>query len=111
MIHRLVISVCPREVGIVVMPVERGERARRLNAGAILKHLAALVARRGLAEHVEIRDGCAGGCRLRGPNVSVSIYPPIRPGEREDHVAIGWKTYVTSLKTLDCLARVIDDCL
>ena len=94
---------------MVVMPVEHGDRARRLSASAILKHLEALVARRGLGEHVEVRDACAGGCRLRGPNVSVTIYPPVRPGEREDHVAIGWKTYVTSLKTLDCLARVIDD--
>ncbi len=109
MSHRLVVSVCPREAGIVVMPVSRGERARRLNASAILKQLEALVAERGLREQVEIRDACAGGCRLNGPNVSVTIYPPVRPGERPDHVAIGWKSYVASLKTLDCLARVIDD--
>jgi hypothetical protein len=107
--RRLVVSVCAREAGVVVMPVERGERRRRLDAPAIQRHLAALVARRGLAEHVEIRDACAGGCRLRGPNVSVSIYPPARPGERPDHVAVGWKTYVTSLGDLDCLSQVIDD--
>ena len=109
--RRLVISVCPREGGTVVMPVEAGARARRLNASAILRELEALVARRGLSGHVTIRDACAGGCRLRGPNVTVTLYPPVRPGEREDHVAVGWKTYVTSLKTLDCLARVIDESL
>jgi hypothetical protein len=109
MMRRLVVSVCPREGGMVVMPVERGERARRLNATAILRELEALVARRGLAAHVTIRDACAGGCRLRGPNVTVTRYPPVRPGEREDHVAVGWKTYVTSLRTLDCLAAVIDE--
>jgi hypothetical protein len=108
-VKRLVISVCPREGGRVVLPVERGGRARRLDAGAILRHLEALVARRGLAEHVRIRDACAGGCGLRGPNVTVTIYPPLRPGERPDHVAVGWKTYVASLTALDCLARVIDD--
>jgi len=91
------------------MPVERGERRRRLDATAVFTHLEAVVARRGLREHVEIREACAGGCRLNGPNVSVTIYPPRRPGEREDHVAVGWKTYVTSLRSLDCLARVIDD--
>ena len=109
MMRRLVISVCPREAGMVVMPVERGERARRLGASAIQQHLEALVARRDLGAHVEIRDACAGGCRLKGPNVSVTIYPPARPGERPDHVAIGWKTYVTSLRDLDCLAQVIDE--
>jgi hypothetical protein len=43
--------------------------------------------------------------------VSVIVYPPVRPGETPDHVAIGWKTYVASLGTLDCLARVIDESL
>ena len=107
--RRLVISVCRRECGTVVMPVKRGGRKRRLDATAILEHLDALVAERGLAEHVEVREACAGGCRYLGPNVSVSIYPPHRAGEREDHVAIAWKTYVGSLKTLDCLAQVIDE--
>jgi hypothetical protein len=37
------------------------------------------------------------------------MFPLTRPGEREDHVAVGWKTYVYSLGTLDCLAAVIDD--
>lgn len=109
MTRRLVISVCPREGGTVVLPVERGGRARRLDADATLRQLEALVARRGLAEQVRIRDACAGGCGLRGPNVTVTIYPPVRPGERPDHVAVGWKTYVTSLGALDYLARVIDD--
>ena len=109
MTRRLVISVCPRESGTVVLPVERGGRARRLDADAIFRQLEALVARRGLAEQVGIRDACAGGCGLRGPNVTVTIYPPVRPGARPDHVAVGWKTYVTSLGALDCLARVIDD--
>lgn len=109
MTRRLVISVCPREGGTVVMPVERGGRARRLNADAILRHLQTLVDERGLAAEVRVRDACAGGCGLRGPNVTVTIYPPVPPGERPDHVAVAWKTYVASLKTLDCLARVIDD--
>ena len=91
------------------MPVEGGGRARRLNADAILRHLQTLVDARGLGAEVRIRDACAGGCGLRGPNVTVTIYPPVRPGERPDHVAVAWKTYVASLKTLDCLARVIDD--
>jgi hypothetical protein len=107
--RRLVVSVCRRECGIVVMPVERGGRRRRLDATAILKHLDALVAQRGLAEHVEVREACAGGCRFLGPNVSVTIYPPRRPGERDDHVAVAWKTYVGSLKSLDSLARIVDE--
>ena len=49
------------------------------------------------------------GCSGAGPNVSVEMFPLTRPGAREDHVAVGWKTYVYSLGTLDCLAAVIDD--
>jgi hypothetical protein len=37
------------------------------------------------------------------------MYAPVRPGEKPDHVSIGWKTYVASLDALDCLARVIED--
>ena len=109
MTRRLVISVCGRELGTVVLPVERGGRARRLDARAIARQLSALVARRGLTDSVAVRDACAGGCGQRGPNVTVTIYPPIRPSEKPDHVAVGWKTYVASLATLECLARVIDD--
>ena len=109
MTRRLVISVCPREGGTVLMPVEQGERARRMDANAVLRQLQALVERRGLGEQVRIRDACAGGCGLRGPNVTVTIYPAVHPGERSDHVSVGWKTYVASLKSLDCLARVIDE--
>jgi hypothetical protein len=107
--RRLVVTVCPRERGVVVLPVTRGGRARRLDAPMILTQLRELVAERGLAERVRFREGCAGGCSGAGPNVSVEMFPLTRPGEREDHVAVGWKTYVYSLGTLDCLAAVIDD--
>ena len=40
---------------------------------------------------------------------SVDIFPVPPPGEPPDSVAIGWKTYVYSLASLDCLARVIDE--
>ena len=109
MTRRLVISVCQREPGTIVLPVERGGRARRLDAAAITRHLAALIARRGLTDTVRVSDACAGGCGLRGPNVTVTMYAPVRPGEKPDHVSIGWKTYVGSLDALDCLARVIED--
>jgi hypothetical protein len=107
--RRLVVTVCPRERGVVVLPVTRGGRAHRLDAPMILTHLRELVAERGLAGRVRFREGCAGGCSGAGPNVSVEMFPLTRPGEREDHVAVGWKTYVYSLGTLDCLAAVIDD--
>ena len=109
MTRRLVISVCSRERGTVLLPVERGGRARRLDSGAVARHLETLVARRGLAQHVRISDACAGGCWMDGLNVTVTIFPAVRPGERPDHVAIARKTYVASLSTLDYLARVIDD--
>ena len=56
-----------------------------------------------------MRAACAGGCTSAGPNVGVVIYPAGNAGEAVDHVAIGWKTYVYSLRQLDCLARVITD--
>jgi hypothetical protein len=107
--RRLVISVCQRETGTVVLPIERGGRARRLDARAIARHLEALIARRELTHAVRVSDACAGGCSMRGPNVTVTIYAPVRPGDKPDHVSIGWKTYVASLGALDCLARVIDE--
>ena len=107
--RRLVITVCPREPGVVVLPVERGGRARRLDTAAIARELRELIARRGLVEHVSLREGCAGGCGAEGPNVDVTIYPQAPPDGRPDHVAVGWKTYVYSLATLDCLATVIDE--
>ncbi len=108
-IGRLVVTVCPRERGVVTLPLERGDRATRLDADAVLEALRALVARRGLTEYVQIRDGCAGGCSGTGPNVDVRIYAAPVPGERVDHVALGWKTYVYSLSTLPSLADVIDE--
>jgi hypothetical protein len=107
--RRLVITVCPREPGLVTLPIAPGGRAVRLSAAAILRHLRALVAERGLGERVRLREGCAGGCSGAGPNVSVEIFPLTRPGEREDHVAVDWKTYVYSLASLECLAAVIED--
>jgi hypothetical protein len=96
---------------VVVLPVERGGRAVRMDAAAVRRHLEALVAARGLGDRVRLREGCAGGCAGAGPNVDVGIYARPRPGERADHVAIGWKTYVYSLPALDCLAAVIEDTL
>jgi hypothetical protein len=107
--RRLVITVCPREPGVVELPIVRGGRAVRLSAAAILRHLRELVAERGLAERVRLREGCAGGCSRPGPNVSVEILPMTRPGEREDHVAVDWKTYVYSLGSLECLAAVVEE--
>ena len=109
MTRRLVISVCQREPGTIVLPIERGGRRLRLDAVKITHHLEALVARRGLTDAVRVSDACAGGCGMRGPNITVTIYPPVRPGEKPDHVSIGWKTYVASLGTLDSLSRVIDE--
>ena len=109
MTRRLVISVCQREPGTIVLPIERGGRGRRLDAVAVMRHLEALIARRGLADAVRVSDACAGGCGMRGPNITVTIYAPVRPGEKPDHVSIGRKTYVASLDALDCLARVIDE--
>jgi hypothetical protein len=105
----LIVTVCPRETGVVVLPVERGGRARRLDAPAIVGRLQALIAERGLADRVHLREACAGGCTGAGPNVGVTIYPQPAPGERADQIAVGWKTYVYSLATLDCLARVIEE--
>jgi hypothetical protein len=93
----------------VVLPVERGGGAMRLDAAGVLAALRALVAGRGLADRVQVRDGCAGGCWSAGPNVDVRIYAAARAGERADHVALGWKTYVYSLPTLASLADVIDE--
>jgi hypothetical protein len=107
--RRLVITVCPLEPGTVMLPLTRGGRRRRLGARAIARHLAELAAERGLADVVEIRGGCAGGCWLPGPNVSVAIYPATPPGERPDHVAIAWKTYVASLADIDCLATILEE--
>jgi hypothetical protein len=109
MARRLVITVCYREPGVVVLPVERGDRACRLDARAIVKQLLTLAERQGVADRVRVREGCAGGCSGAGPNVSVTIHPLSAPGERSDQIAVGWKTYVYSLPALDCLARVIDE--
>ena len=93
----------------MALAIARGGRAVPLDAPAILRHLEELVAERGLADRVRLREGCAGGCSGPGPNVSVEIFPMTRPGERPDHVAVGWKTYVYSIASLDCLASVIDE--
>jgi hypothetical protein len=109
--RRVVITVCYREPGVVVLPVERGDRPSRLDARAIARRLHALAERLGVADRVRVREGCAGGCSGAGPNVSVAIYPLPAPGERSDQIAVAWRTYVYSLPTLDCVAQVIDESL
>lgn len=107
--RRLVVTVCPREHGVVNLPVERGTRAMRLDAAGLRRELTAFAARRGLTGCVSVREGCAGGCGLAGPNVDVRIYAAPRARERRDEVALGWKTYVYSLAALPSLSVVIDE--
>lgn len=107
--RRIVVTVCPLEPGLVSLPVTRGGPRRRMGARAAARHLSALAAERGLTDFVQIRSGCAGGCWVKGPNVSVAIYPATAPGERPDHVAIAWKTYVASLADLDALETVLEE--
>jgi hypothetical protein len=107
--RRLVITVCPREPGVVVLPVSRAGRARRLDAAALARSLRELVAARGLTGRVEVVAGCAGGCGRSGPNVDARVYSIPRPGEKPSHVAVGWKTYVYSLAALDCVATILDE--
>lgn len=107
--RRLVITVCPRERGTVLLPVERGGPPELLDAGDLARRLRELVAARALGERVRIVEGCAGGCGRPGPNVGVTFHALPRAGERPDHVALGWKTYVYSLARLDCLATVVDE--
>ena len=107
--RRLVITVCPRERGVVAIPLRAGYPAERLDAAAIAQGLRDLVAQRGLGDRVSVVEGCAGGCGRPGPNVGVTLRTLPAPGERPDHVAVGWKTYVYSLASLDCLARIVDE--
>ncbi|MGH7314248.1 MAG: hypothetical protein ACREJV_13815 [Candidatus Rokuibacteriota bacterium] len=107
--RRLVINVCSLEAGLVRLPVTSGLRAVPMDARAIRQRLDELVRARGLSDRVRVRDACAGGCSGSGPNVSVTIYPAPRSGERPDGIAIAWRTYVYSLAALACLAAVIDE--
>ena len=109
MARRLVVMVCPHEPGVVVLPVRPGGRARRLDAPAVAQTLRDLVAERRLDDYVCLREGCAGGCGRAGPNVSVTIHRAPQAGGQPDQVAIGWKTYVYALASLDCLATIIDE--
>src|SRR5205085_1195471 len=95
--------------GVVAVPLERGERVRRLDHDAAVAALETAIAARGLGERVTVRRACVGGCYLGGPNVGVVAYPLTPPGEKPDHVAVAWKTYVGSLETLRCLGDVLDD--
>ena len=107
--RRLVVTVCPRERGVVTMPLERGGRARRLDARGVVAGLRRIVARRGLADRVVVRDGCAGGCSRNGPNVDVRMYAVAAAGQADDHVALAFRTYVYSLDCLASLADIIDE--
>jgi len=107
--RRLVITVCLREPGTAALPVRRGESARSVDAAAIAEALRRLVDERALDAYVSIREACAGGCGREGPNVSVTIHAVPPPGKKPDHVAIGWKTYVYTLATLDCLETIVEE--
>jgi len=105
----LEITVCPLELGSVALPVERGGRPERMDARAVTRRLKALIARRGLAGRVWLREDCAGGCHRAGPNVNVDVFPKAPPGEEQDHVAVESRSYVYSLPAVDCLAQIIDE--
>jgi hypothetical protein len=107
--RRIVVTVCPKERGRVLLAAVRGGRRRRLDAAGVVESLRALVTRRRLEGLVAVREGCAGGCSRPGPNVGVTIHAVPPPGARPDHVAIGWKTYVYSLASLDSVAAIIDE--
>ena len=107
--RRIIITVCPKETGTALLSLERGGSRKRLDAHAILRALQALVARRNLDGAVLVREGCAGGCHGRGPNVSLTVHTRPAPGERPDNIAIGWRTYVGALANLPSLQAIIDD--
>lgn len=107
--RRIVITVCPRERGVVTLRIERGGRRVRLDAAAIAQALATAAGRRRLRDRVRVESGCAGGCSGPGPNVSVSFHALPRPGEPPDNVALGRRSYVGSLATLACLGQMIDE--
>ena len=105
----LEVTVCPREDGIVRLPVEKGGRQKTMNARALAQELNRLIEARGLMGEVWVRERCAGGCWLAGPNVNVDCFVKARPGEAQDHIAIGGKSYVYSLGTLNYLGQLIDE--
>ncbi|HXJ81760.1 MAG TPA: hypothetical protein VMS64_24145 [Candidatus Methylomirabilis sp.] len=105
----LVITVCPKERGAVRLAIAPGGKKRRLDAAGLARSLRDLAAARQLDGLVTVREGCAGGCSRAGPNVGVTIHSVTLPGAKPNHVAIGWKTYVYSLASLDCVATIIDE--
>ena len=107
--RRLIVTVCPKEPGTAMLCVERGGPRRRLDARAVFRELQALVARHHLESVVRVREGCAGGCHGRGPNVSLTVHPLTAPGEKPDGIAIGWRTYVGSLGDVSALRAIVDD--
>ena len=104
----LEITVCPRERGYVVLPLEGRGRPERMDARAIRKCLERLIRRRNLTGTVWLREDCAGGCDRAGPNVNVDVFLKAPPGVEQDHVAVETRSYVYSLASLRCLAQVID---
>lgn len=105
----LEITVCRRETGSVVLPLERGGRPERMDARALSKHLERLIGWRGLRGTVWLREDCAGGCHREGPNVNVDVFVKAPPGVEQDHVAVEAKSYVYTLPSLSCLAQIIDE--
>ncbi len=105
----LEITVCPKERGTVLLPVEPGRRPQRMDCRAIVRKLATLIAQRRLRGTVWILEGCAGGCHRCGPNVNVDVFAKAPPGVEQDHIAVAGRSYVYSLPSLPCLAEIIDE--
>src|SRR2546430_9740279 len=97
--RRLVVTVCPRERGAVVLPLERGGRAARLDAAGVLAPLRALVARRGVDDRGHLRDGRAGGCWAAGPHLDGRRFAAAKPRRRPPPPAPGLETHAYSPPT------------
>jgi uncharacterized protein YbaR (Trm112 family) len=105
----LEITVCPREKGRVSLAVERGGRPVRMNARALVGRLERLIARRGLAGRVRIRQECAGGCDRAGPNLHVDVFAEAPAGVAQDRVAVRARSYVYCLASSGSLARIVEE--
>jgi hypothetical protein len=86
----------------VTLAPQRGAPRKRLDARAILRELQALVARRNLDGAVLVREGCAGGCQGRGPNVSLTFHTRPAPGVPTTSPSAGEPTWARSPECPPC---------